>query len=387
MQALDSCGLYIHIPFCKRRCSYCSFVSYPFESSAVGQYIEAVIRELTLWSITRGEPEFSISTVKFDSIYFGGGTPSLLEVSQIERLLDACFSGLLIAPSPEITIEVNPDSCTFEWLRAIFDLGVNRVSLGVQSFNDAELRALGRSHDTFSVLRTYADMRAAGFKNASIDLMAGFPGHTVSSFEDSLRASSKLSPEHISVYLFELKEGSAINRRIMDREETPLDDDLSAELYEVCCDYLTAEGYRQYEISNFSKEGFDCRHNLKYWTDTDYLALGAGAHGLLGEWRYENFCLLNDYLGRISRGELALKRMIRMSPFDRFRDALIMGARLVRGVDLESLAERYQVDAPGFVNASVADLKDQGLFELKDGIFRFTPKGRLLSNQVFSRWV
>jgi len=387
MPGSEHCGLYIHVPFCKHRCTYCAFVSYPFDSDIVGKYIEAVMREICLWSTFSGEPKIKISAMTFDSIYLGGGTPSLLQVSQIEQLLDTCFRRFSIVPLPEITVEVNPDWCPRQWLKGIFDLGINRLSLGVQSFSEDELRSLGRSHDVASVFRSYADIRAVGFSNVSIDLMAGFPGHCLSSFEQSLEAAADLSPEHISVYLFELKEGTTIHRRILSGEDAVPDDDLAADLYELCCAFLTSERYKQYEISNFSKEGFECRHNLGYWMDLDYLGVGAGAHGLIGACRYANSSSLENYLADISQGKTAVSVKNFLSGFDRFRDALIMGARLVKGVDLGMLGIKYGVDADGFVRETLAELEDRGLFELKDNIFRLTDKGRLLSNQLFSRWV
>ncbi|MGB9615992.1 MAG: radical SAM family heme chaperone HemW [Desulfomonilaceae bacterium] len=387
MPAADHCGLYLHIPFCASRCAYCAFVTFPFEPTKTAQYVEALGTEAVLWSSPRNQSGITARGLSFDSIYLGGGTPSVLSVTQIEQLLAMCVKSFSIVAGPEITIEANPDSCTREWLIDARNLGVNRVSLGVQSFNDAELRALGRSHDAAAALRAYRDIRDAGFDNVSIDLIAGFPGHGLPSFEQSLRSVARLAPEHVSVYLFELKEGSTIHHRVMSGELSRPDDDLAADLYELCCAFLTSEGYIQYEISNFSKEGFECRHNLKYWMDMDYVGLGAGAHGLIGEWRYANTSQLDLYLECISQGELPRGAVTRMTRFDRFRDALIMCARRVRGVDLGLLGRKYGVDAAGFVRKTLAGLDGQDLFELTNNIFRFTQKGRLLSNQVFNRWV
>ncbi len=387
MLAADHSGLYLHIPFCTSRCAYCAFVTFPFEPTKTAQYVEALGAEARLWSSPRNQSGITARGRSFNSIYLGGGTPSVLSVAQIELLLAKCFRCFSIIAGPEITIEANPDSCTREWLIGARYLGVNRISLGVQSFNDAELRALGRSHDAAAALRAYRDIRDAGFDNVSIDLIAGFPGHGLPSFEQSLLSVARLAPEHVSVYLFELKEGSMVHGRVEGGELSAADDDLAADLYELCCAFLTSEGYIQYEISNFSKEGFECRHNLKYWMDIDYVGLGAGAHGLIGQWRYANTSQLDLYLERISQGELPRGPVTSMTQFDRFRDALIMGARLVKGVDLGFLGRKYGVDAAGFVRKSLAGLEGQDLFELTDNTFRFTQKGRLLSNQVFNRWV
>ncbi len=387
MRAADHGGLYLHIPFCTARCSYCAFVSFPFEATETARYVEALAAEIRLWGSLNDQYLISARGLTFDSLYLGGGTPSVLSVSQIDRLLVECCKTFSIIPRPEITMEVNPESCTKEWLKGVQDLGINRISLGVQSFNDDELRFLGRPHDAASAMRTYKYLRDIGFDNVSIDLIAGFPGHGLASLELSLQSVARLCPEHVSVYLFELKEGSSIQRRVMCGELNSPDDDLAADLYELCCAFLTSYGYRQYEISNFSKQGFECRHNLKYWMDMDYVGLGAGAHGLIREWRYANASTLHHYLERVSRGELPQNLTTRMSRFDRFREALIMGARLVKGVDAGLLGQKYGVDAASFIGQTLAGLEGQDLFELTDNVFRFTPKGRLLSNQIFHRWV
>ncbi len=387
MRDSGECGIYIHIPFCKRRCAYCAFVSYPFREDKVEQYVDAVTSEAGLWASDLCSPKINIAELTFDSIYIGGGTPSLLQVSHIEQLLEACAARFSIVWPSEVTIEANPDSCTPEWLKGVYNLGVNRISLGVQSFSNEELTALGRSHDNAAVFRSYYDARAIGFNNVSMDLLAGFPGHTLSSFEKSLKTLIALSPEHTSVYLFELKEGSPIHSRILSGRDPIPDEDLAADLYELCCEFMTSEAYNHYEISNFGKAGFECRHNLKYWMDSDYLGLGAGAHGLLGDFRYSNVTSLDEYSSRISRGQLPFSNMNHMNPLDRFRDALIMGARLVQGVDLSRLDRRYNVDAALFMTETISDLQDQGLFEFRNNLFRFTAKGRLLSNQIFCRWV
>ena len=386
MHPTTPCGLYVHVPFCSSRCTYCAFVSESFEETKAEAYVQALIHEVNLWGAGGGS-EISAAGIPFDTLYLGGGTPSLLAASQIERLLGACFQRFVWHGSPEITIEVNPGSCSRQWLKDMLSLGINRMSLGAQSFNDQELRKLGRPHDARAILRTFDDMRAVGVCNISLDLIAGFPGHSISGFEQSLQTALFLAPEHMSMYLFELKEGSPINNLIAHGREQPPDEDLAADLYLLCCDFLARHGYVQYEISNFSREGYECRHNMKYWRDDDYLGVGAGAHGLIRDRRYWNMGDVEAYLNCLTEGALPLEHVYRMQGQDRFREAMIMGARLVKGLDLGFLGGKYHVDAHAFVSETLCDLEGLGLFEIDGDVFRLTEKGRMLSNQIFCRWV
>jgi oxygen-independent coproporphyrinogen-3 oxidase len=246
---------------------------------------------------------------------------------------------------------------------------------------------MGRAHGAGDAVRAFHDLRAAGFDNISVDLMAAWPGQSLVSVEENLRRALELEPEHLSVYLLEVKEGTRLARRIEAGEVEPPDDDLAAEMYERFCALAEAAGCEQYEISNFARPGRRCRHNLKYWSDEVFLAAGAGAHGMTGRVRYENRELLTDYQARVLAGLLPRSVVTELTPQARFKDALIMGMRLVEGVDLEALAARYGVDARRYVLESAGDLVGAGLIRLEDSRCVLSPRGRLLSNQVFSRWV
>jgi oxygen-independent coproporphyrinogen III oxidase len=379
-------GIYVHIPFCISRCAYCAFISLPYDKQVVHDYVGLVVREIQLWSQRQGAL-FLPSNPVFDSIYFGGGTPSLLVPSEIERIIGACYRSSVIAPSPEITIEINPNSCNLPWLTDVKGLGVNRISLGLQSCDDRELKLLGRPHNAQSALKTYEDIRKAGFENVSVDLIAGFPRHTMASFTKSVEGVVELKPEHISIYLFELKSGSKMDSLIKAGKEHLIDEDLAADMYELLCGKLDAAGYIQYEISNFCREDFVCRHNIKYWEDKVYVGVGLGAHGMTGHHRYANWEDLGVYGQTIARNRLPMRHVSEMTEFDRFRDALMLGSRLVKGVNLRLLSERYHVDAEAYVRDSLAELDGLELFTIEEDIFSLTARGRLLSNQIFSRWV
>jgi oxygen-independent coproporphyrinogen-3 oxidase len=379
-------GIYVHVPFCLSRCNYCAFVTNPYRSDLAEQYVDSVIKEIKLWGNGPG-CTLVPDDVEVDTIYFGGGTPSLLAPSMIARIIAAVRSSFRVIESPEITLEINPATADRAAICEFWSAGVNRASLGVQSLRDAELAAMGRLHNARQALATYQDLRYAGFENISIDLIAGFPGQSRKSLQDTLERVSELDPEHLSVYLLELKSATKLDSMIHDGQVPPPDDDLSADLYEDICSCAETSGYQHYEISNFARNGFFAMHNLKYWQDRIYVGIGPGAHGMTGRHRYANLEDLEEYRQTIREDRLPLSSLAELTPVIRFKDALIMGLRLVKGIDLDRLGKRYQVDARGFVTETIGDLQSAELFLLDEGKLVLTPKGRLLSNVVFSRWV
>lgn len=382
----DRIGIYIHVPFCRGRCNYCAFVTNLYRTDLVDKYVDLVRKEIRLWlnSPCSGSiPE----DAEVDTIYFGGGTPSLLAASSIAEIIESVRSSFRVIAAPEITIEINPATADLSALREFRRVGVNRASLGVQSLHDDELAEMGRLHDAKQAVATYQDLRDAGFENISVDLIAGFPGQSRMSLGDTLEKVAVLQPEHLSIYLLELKSETKLESMIRDGQIPPLDDDLSADLYEDICMFAESAGYEHYEISNFARDGRFALHNLKYWQDRIYVGFGPGAHGMTGRHRYANLEKLEDYEQVIGGSRLPFATLAELTPETRFKDALIMGLRLVKGIDLELLGKRYQVDARAFVTETIGDLQPAGLFVLdRDDLF-LTAKGRLLSNVVFSRWV
>ncbi len=379
-------GLYIHVPFCTGRCNYCGFVSYPYDSGTASAYADAVVREIHLRAeIGRDRAVYNRLTA--DTIYFGGGTPSLLSPSQIERMVNACRSAYRVTDSPEITLEVNPGTIDRHDLIEMRQLGVDRISLGIQSVHDNELAAMGRRHTADEAFRTYEAVRTAGLDNVSVDLVAGYPGQTLESFMESLRTVLNLSPEHISVYLLEVKEGTQLEQAIRGQLLPAPDDDLQADMYEALCETLTSSGYEHYEISNFGKPHRQARHNLKYWQDSIYLGFGAGAHGMTGRARYANHSDFESYVTCLLERALPHDTLHNLSPFDRFRDALIMRLRLSRGANLKTMGDRYHIDAVRFAEHTLTRLLDSDLLAYKGRALKLTRRGMLLSNIIFSRWV
>ena len=270
---MTAAGLYVHIPFCSSRCSYCDFATGLYQSELAERYVCALVQEIRSSSCRREHA---------DTIYFGGGTPSLLEPSQLERILSALFEQFDIDEAAEITLEINPGSATPEKLRAFRRLGINRASFGTQTFDDAELAKLGRSHNAADALRTFADLRDAGFANVSFDLIAGLPGQTLEGWQRNVEQALKLKPEHLSFYLLEVHSGTPLADHIKRGLQPVPDEDLAGVMYRWMLEQASAAGYEHYEISNLCSPNFESRHNVKYWTGDSYFGFGCSSHSYDG---------------------------------------------------------------------------------------------------------
>ncbi len=375
----DPTGIYVHIPFCLSRCSYCAFVSNIYDPMLEPRYVQSLIKEINL----RSDPSLPV-----DTIYFGGGTPSLFSPSSISSVIDAISDCFGLVSNPEITLEANPATVDLEKLREFKCIGINRLSLGVQSFFDSDLKRLGRRHSAEDTKTSYAWVRKAGFQNVSIDLMAGYPGQSMESLRQNLALVGNLEAEHLSIYLLEVKEGTDLYLAIETGSMEPPDPDKAAEMYELICGSAETMGLVQYEISNFARPGFESKHNLKYWSDCLYIGIGSGAHGMLGDCRYENIGDIERYSRATENMSLPVSGSIKLDKMSRLKDALIMGARLNRGLDLRRLSIRYDLDVRSYVLQSLEHLLNTGLFEIDhNDIFRLTSRGRLLSNVVFENWL
>ncbi len=380
---LDPIGVYVHIPFCKTRCNYCGFVSYDSDAVLENRYIDSLTREIQGLGSSRLLLNSSFPR-RVDSIYFGGGTPSVLDPDIFAKLVCSVSETLIPTNQLEITIEVNPGTYGKNELAVLRHTGITRLSIGAQSLNDSELHKMGRSHSSLDFTKLYSDARSVGFENISVDLLAGYPGQTLESLEKSLQGIIELEPEHISVYLLEIKTGSKLERDFRNGRLTPLDDDVLADMYEAICSRIQESGFQQYEISNFSKKGRESVHNKKYWTDKIFLGLGLAAHGMTGRARYSNIVDLEKYLEITNHERSAIDSLTVMDALSRFKDAMIMGLRLVDGVDLELMGRHYGFDAYSFVKECLQDLESAGLYEIEKKVIKLTPRGRLLSNIVFS---
>ncbi len=389
-------GIYLHIPFCKSRCSYCDFATDVYrDSGAVERYVNALCAEVegrtarvSGWNDRHENaaslPPASAGGYAFDTIYFGGGTPSLLTPDQIEKILLAVDAQFDMSPDAEITMEMNPATVTPETLQAFRSLGVNRASFGVQTFDDHLLKLLARGHDANDARKTFAMLRDAGFDNVSFDLIAGLPHQALGDWEKNLDEAIKLSPEHMSLYLLEIHAGTPLAEQVRSKRQPTPAPELAADMYELMLDRLAAAGYEQYEISNFSRPGLASRHNSKYWTLDPVYAFGVSAHSFDGKHRYANERDNAKYVELIENSSSA--EVIR-EDIDLGSEFVFLGLRLEKGINLGEYARRFGVDLMKKYEAELVDLNDAGLIEAVCGQLRLTRKGKLFSNEVFAVFV
>ena len=385
-------GIYISVPFCRTKCSYCNFASDVFSRAVFDRYVDRVCSDIAsapqVATGMGGQLEREV-----DSIYLGGGTPTMLEAAQLERIFTKVRSQFEIQADAEITVECAPGTLSAATLESLLRCGVNRVSLGVQSFVDQEAAAVGRMHKRSTVLEDIARLRAAGIANINIDLIAGLPHQTAESWEYSLSEAIATGASHVSVYMLEVDEESRLGRELLAggtryHAHFVPDEEAVADFYLAACDKLEAAGIAQYEISNFACEGFESRHNLKYWTRQPYFGFGVDAHSMLNSTAPENDAMrfaASDSLDQYMNGG-ALQRTA-VSRLAALEESFFLGLRLNRGVDLSKLAAKFGEAAVRNARGATADLISCGLLEGKEDFVWLSSRGRLLSNEVFERFV
>jgi len=369
-------GVYVHIPFCVQKCSYCDFLSAAAPASVRQRYVQALTEEIRLTE------EKAAGTVK--SIFFGGGTPSMLAAEQMQMLLQTLRTEFSIQPQAEISMEVNPGALRPETLVAYRQAGVNRLSIGLQSAHNEELRALGRIHTYEQFVENYRLARQAGFTNINIDLMLAIPGQTRESLRQSLERVIALRPEHLSVYSLIVEEGTPFYER-QDTLDLP-DEETERAMYWLADEYLAANGYPAYEISNYALPGKECRHNLIYWSDQDYLGLGIGAASYWDGARYQNTEDIGAYL-KGSRPQL-IRRLIRPRDDQKhLEEYLFLGLRKRAGIELAELNCRFDRPLERLYAKEVENLTAQGLLLQQDGFLRLTKRGIDVSNRVLAEFI
>lgn len=372
-------GVYLHVPFCSVRCSYCDFPTVAGRDDRIDAYLDALVREIA--TMQDGLPPVA------DTVFVGGGTPSRLDPLQLARVLDAVRVRFRMEDGAEITVEGNPESLTRERLEGYRSAGVTRVSVGVQSLDDAVLRRAGRAHDGKEALRALRDARLAGFPDVSADLIAGLPGERLDVWADTLRRVADEGPDHVSVYLLETDKDTPLSRGVRAGRVAVADDDALAAAYETTVDVLDEAGLELYEISNFARSGKRSRHNLKYWSDEPYAGFGNGAHGYNEGHRRANLRDVDAYIAAVARGDDPVEWS---EPFDgrrRLAEALFLGLRRKEGVDLPALERRYGEDPRAVWGEAWRRGAEAGLVEEEGGWTRLTREGRLRSNALFSEFV
>lgn len=366
-------GLYIHIPFCKQKCVYCDFYSLAGSDDRMDDYTDALCAHLA-------ELAPYAAGYQADTVYFGGGTPSYLGEKRLARILKTALKKYHVAKGAEITLEANPDSAG-DWkaLRALRKAGFNRISLGMQSACGEELRDIGRVHTAGQTAAAVESARRAGFQNLSLDLIYGLPRQTQEHWRENLAAAVDLGPEHLSCYGLKVEEGTPLFARKAEAELP--DDDAQAEMYLYAVDYLEARGYRQYEISNFAREGLASRHNLKYWTLGEYMGFGPGAHSDLGGTRYAYERDLEGYIRGVRGQGPLLSESDRIPPLDRDVEYLMLGLRTVYGLDPREFENRFRRRFRCFL-PFLEECREAGYAVCQEGRWHLTPRGFLVSNQI-----
>jgi oxygen-independent coproporphyrinogen III oxidase len=385
-------GVYIHIPFCKSRCSYCDFATDVFKTEeTVERYVNALTKEISnfKFQISNSSKNQKPKTKdQIDTIYFGGGTPSLLKPNQLEKILDTVYKKFSVDKNSEITMEMNPATVTLETLKHYKTLGVNRASFGAQTFDDTELKRLGRRHTAADVRETIELLRKAKYENVSFDLIAGLPRQTLKDWERNLTEALKLNPEHISLYLLEIHEGTPLAEQIRSERQPLPDEELASEMYLIMLEKLSKKNYEQYEISNFSKANFESRHNLKYWSFAPYFSFGVSAHSFDGKnLRWANERDTFAYVKKIENDETPIVEKIELDENSRRAEYAFLRLRLNKGIDLIDYEHKFGVDLAEKYAEDFARLTEAGLIEISENDLRLSKKGMLYSNEVFSVFV
>jgi oxygen-independent coproporphyrinogen III oxidase len=383
----SSLGVYIQVPFCQTKCTYCNFHTGVVSAARFAPYVDAVCAEIAghrgFYERAGVSLPETLAAAVVDSVYIGGGTPSLLDPAHLQRVLDMIRTSF-VCDFGEVTLEADPETITAEKAAAWVAAGIGRISFGVQSFCDAELQAAGRMHRRADVFRAMPLLREAGISNVSFDLIAGLPGQTAESWKDSLERLAELGPQHVSIYLLEVDEGSRLGLEILQggtrysAARVPSEDEM-AEFYETACEFLERAGFRHYEISNWGRAGFESRHNLKYWRREPYLGFGAGAHSFSGAQRWANAHDAAAYVTAIGAGELPIEQLETVTRESALEEELFLGLRKLDGIDVALIERRYGVA----VEPRFARLMTAGLVEREGNCVRLAPGKLSVANEVF----
>ncbi len=372
-------SLYLHVPFCRTLCGYCDFYSERLERRAVPALVDALLRELDHATAEHPGP--------FDTIFVGGGTPTVLPPAELARLLNAARQLAETEAPLEFTVEANPATVTPAVAQVLRAAGVNRVSIGAQSFDPAELRILDRRHRPEQVAQTVARCRAAGLTRISLDLIFGVPGQSLASWERSLAAALELEPEHLSCYGLTYEDGTPLRARLDAGRVTPLDEDLEAAMFERTRSVLAAAGLRQYEISNYARDGAECRHNLRYWRNEPHLGIGPSAAGFVDDVRYKNVSDMSAYVAAIRAGRSPRVEEETLPPERRARETAMLNLRLIEGIDRAAFAARFGRDPTLLFADALAVHVPAGRLEITPTHIRLTSAGLLLANRVMEDFV
>lgn len=381
---MEKLGIYVHIPFCKKKCKYCDFISFSCDEGKYKEYIDALENEIKNASKNIVPNIHEVST-----IYIGGGTPSLIDPIYIERILKTIYQNIKVAGNVEITIEINPGTVTREKLETYKKLGINRLSIGLQTTDDKLLNLIGRIHTYGEFLETYNTAREIGFTNINVDLMLALPTQTEKILVDSLLKVIKLNPNHISLYSLILEEGTVLEKEIEEGKYELVDEDLERKMYHKTKNILEKNGYNHYEISNFAKKGYESKHNLDCWEQREYLGFGLAAHSYYRNKRFSNTNDLDEYIRNIKEFKFT-KNVETHEIQDReskAKEFMLLGLRKINGVSISEFERRFRVHPLFYFRFEISRLDEEGLLEVDLDNIRLTKKGLDLANQVFEAFV
>ena len=382
-ELLQTVSLYLHIPFCHTRCHYCDFNTYAGMLPLREPYVRALLNEITLAGEMAHLPNGNLRRTR--TLFFGGGTPSLLTVEQITRLLERCHQAFALDEDAEISLEANPGTLDREQLRGLRAAGVNRLSMGAQSFDAGLLQTLGRIHSPEEITQAVHFAREAGFTSLNLDFMFGLPDQSMRHWQETLDQALKLRPEHLSLYSLIIEEGTPFFTWTHEGRITPGDEDLCADMYEYAEERLRTEGYENYEISNWSLPGHQCRHNLTYWWNLPYIGMGASAHSFFAGKRFSDVLDPQVYIRQLKGGQMPIAESEEVSKLQEMTETCFLSLRTATGLHLPTFMERFGESFDTFVGERLRTVEEAGLLTRERDWLRLSEHGRLLGNEVFFR--
>lgn len=375
-------GLYLHVPFCVAKCGYCDFVSYPLQEQHVHGYIEGLRKEAEFYS-----QQQELGSRIVNTVFLGGGTPTCLETANICHIVQILREYFTWHDNCEATVEANPGTVTLDKLQKLRKEGISRLSFGVQAFQDQLLQRLGRIHRAQEVHASITAARQAGFDNISLDLMFGLPGQSLTQWQDTLQRAVAIEPEHLSCYSLKIEPGTAFAKEQALGRLVPPSEELELEMFLWAIEFLRAQGYEQYEISNFAKPGYQCQHNLRYWQCDEYLGLGPAAHSYVHGVRWSNVAKLQEYIHLVEKGAAAQAEIEPIDADIARVEYLIMGLRLNQGIDLAEFARRFGSEMETWYKQELASLCQQDLLKITDGRLALTDRALPIANLVLEKFV
>lgn len=373
-------GLYIHIPFCVTKCKYCDFNSFKIDLNEKIKYLNYLGEEMKLY-------KEEIKNREIDSVFVGGGTPSILNENEINILFEKIKENFNIKSNAEITMECNPGTLTLNKLKVMKKSGVNRLSIGLQAVQNHHLKYIGRIHTFEEFEKNYHDAKQMGFDNINIDLMYALPNQSREDWMESLEKVVKLNPTHISAYSLILEENTELFKMYERDEFNLLDENTDIEMYEYTINYLKSHGYNQYEISNYAKDNFECKHNVLYWKCEEYVGIGASASGYFNGIRYNNICELDNYEKMILEGEKPIEWEEKLSIKDEIEESIFLGLRMNEGIQISNFKEKYNFDFEKEYKNEIEKLSKMELIEIDNNRMKLTQKGREISNSIFVEFI